>query len=85
MPTVKKRHAITETDAVKNALGVAAERWPDLKDKPTALLNALIEFGSRTLIDDHEERLQGIKASAGALPGVFTADALAQLREDWPG
>jgi hypothetical protein len=88
MPTTNRRHAITETDDIARALEVAAKTWPDLADKPGALLRRLILLGRNTLVHDRataeDAREQSIDATAGALAGVFGPNYLHELREDWP-
>ena len=88
MPTTNRRHAITETDDIANALEVAAKTWPDLAGKPGALLRRLILLGRNTLLHDrakaNDAREQSIDATAGALADVFGPDYLRTLREDWP-
>jgi hypothetical protein len=41
MPTTHRRHVITEADDISNALDIARRTWPDLADKPGALLRQL--------------------------------------------
>jgi len=88
MPTNHRRHAITETDDIANALDVARHRWPDLADKPGALLRQLILAGRNTLMHDRaevvQERQQAIEKTSGAMAGVFVPDYLEELRQDWP-
>ncbi|WP_407688917.1 hypothetical protein [Mycobacterium sp. HUMS_1102779] len=88
MPTARPRHAITETDEITAALAVARKVWPDLADKPGALLRRLILTGRNSLVHDfaatEQARHQAIDATSGALAGVFGAGYLADLREDWP-
>ena len=88
MPTNLRRHAITETDDIANALEIARHRWPELADKPGALLRQLILAGRNTLVHDHAEvvrqRQQAIEKTSGAMGGVFGADYLEGLRQDWP-
>jgi hypothetical protein len=88
MPTTHRRHAITETADVASALATAAKTWPDLADKPGALLRRLILLGQTTLVHDQgaaeNTRERSIDATAGALAGVFGPDYLTELREDWP-
>jgi hypothetical protein len=88
MPTAHRRHAITETDDITNALEIASTAWPDLADKPGALLRRLILLGRNTLAHDYvvadDTRRQAIEATSGALAGVFGPSYLADLREDWP-
>jgi hypothetical protein len=88
IPTTNRRHAITETEDIARALEVAAKAWPDLADKPGALLRRLILLGRNTLAHDRaaadDAREQAIDATAGALAGVFGPDYLRELREDWP-
>jgi len=88
MPTAHRRHAITETDEISAALAVASRVWPDLADKPGALLRRLIVTGRNSLVHDsgaaQKARRQAIEATSGALAGVFGPSYLADLREDWP-
>lgn len=88
MPTDHRRHAITETEDISDALGVARHVWPDLADKPGALLRRLILVGRDTVAHNHTEedraRRETIKSTGGALTGVFGPDYLEELREDWP-
>jgi len=86
-PSTNRRHAITETEDISNALEVASRTWPDLADKPCALLRQLILVGRNTLARDHaaadQTRRQVVEATTGALAGVFGPDYLSELREDW--
>jgi len=88
MPTARRRHAITETDEIAAALAMARDVWPDLADKPGALLLRLILTGRNSLVHDFaatdKARRQAIDATSGALAGVFGPSYLADLREDWP-
>ncbi|GLE59016.1 hypothetical protein NJBCHELONAE_43270 [Mycobacteroides chelonae] len=84
MPTTKKRYQVTETDPVKDALAVAAQRWPELKDQPAALLVALIEVGRDAIEGTAAQRLAAIEATAGSLPDVFSPGYLDELRQEWP-
>lgn len=88
MPTAHRRHAVTETDEIGRALEVARRTWPDLADKPGALLRQLILVGQNTLAHDAAtvamNRRRVIDETAGALAGVYGPDYLHDLREDWP-
>jgi hypothetical protein len=88
MPTTNRRHAITETADIARALDLAAKAWPDLADKPGALLRRLILLGRNTLAHERatadDAREQAIDATAGALAGVFGPAYLHELRDDWP-
>jgi hypothetical protein len=88
MPTTNRRHAITETEDIAGALQIAAGMWPDLADKPGALLRRLILLGRDTLTHGRatavEMRRQTIDETAGELAGVFGPTYLRDLREDWP-
>ncbi|MCV7382760.1 hypothetical protein [Mycolicibacter longobardus] len=87
MPTEHRRHAITETDDISNALEIARRTWPDLAAKPSALLRQLILVGRNALAHDHSatdrERQQAIDETSGAFTGIFGPDYLKELREDW--
>lgn len=88
MPTAHRRHAITETEDISSALKIARRAWPELADKPGALLRQLILVGRNTLAHNHtavdDQRRQAIDETSGGLPGVFGSSYLEELREDWP-
>ncbi|MGE2715174.1 hypothetical protein ACQI4L_14030 [Mycolicibacterium litorale] len=88
MPTKHRRHAITETDDISRALDVARRTWPELADRPGALLRQLILVGQNTLahndIETSRTRREAIDETGGALTGVFGTNHLRQLRGDWP-
>jgi hypothetical protein len=88
MPTAHRRHAITETEEISAALDVARGVWPDLADKPGALLLRLILTGRNSLVHDSaataQARRDAINATRGALAGVYDPRYLEDLREDWP-
>lgn len=88
MPTDRPRHAITETEEIRDALAVARRAWPDLGDKPGALLRRLILEGRNTLAHnsaaEQRKRRRAVVETGGAFTGVFGADYLEELREDWP-
>ena len=79
---------VTETDEVGRALDEAALRWPDDRDHRGRLLLRLIEEGHRALrqVEEHAtaDRVAAIREVSGALTGIYEADYLERLREDWP-
>jgi hypothetical protein len=80
MPTDKPRHMITEDDAVH----AAAQRWPDIKDRPSELLQRLIGEGHRALRESAEARHAAVEATVGAGTCTYGENYLAELREEWP-
>ncbi len=86
MPTTRTRHFVTESDEVAQALDAAALRWPGLSR--AQLIVRLILEAHATAEQSRNERIQrrraAIRASAGALSGVYGPDYLERLREDWP-
>lgn len=86
MPTARQRHQVTETPAIARAIDRAAARWPG--EPRSKLLLRLIDVGNETLQQheqvDLEAHRAAIMASSGAYPDAFSADYLAQLRDDWP-
>lgn len=84
MPTVRPRHPITETDEISRALDTARRAWPELSDKPTALLRRLILAGERSIDDRTTRRHRAIDTTAGSLAGTFAPGYLDDLRQDWP-
>jgi hypothetical protein len=79
---------ITETDQVAKALDDAAKRWPEDRRSRAKLLLRLVEEGHQALIEEadrnRESRQAAIRRTSGALTGIYDADYLEQLREDWP-
>jgi hypothetical protein len=88
MPTTRPRHVVTETDQVAEALNDAARRWPQDRRSRSRLLLHLVKEGHRALIAEAGERRQArlaaIRRTSGSLSGVYDADYLQRLREDWP-
>lgn len=88
MPTAHRRHAVTETEDIAAALDVARDAWPELAEKPGALLRRLILAGEEALETRRrravESRSQSIERTAGALTGVYRPGYLDEVRQDWP-
>ena len=84
VPTTKPRHAITETESVAHALGVARRRWPG--EPSTRLLTRLIEAGASVVEhDDHSlcaEHERAVAALTG-LAGFYPDGYLDEVREGW--
>lgn len=88
MPTARRRHMLTETDEVAEALRDAARRWPEDRERPAKLLLDLVREGHKAIATEEDEatarRLAAIERTAGALTGVYPPGYLQQLRDDWP-
>ena len=88
MPTTRRRHLITETDEIGEALDVAAERWPNEAGSRAGLMRRLLMEGHRSIIDEQdrlrEARCAALVRTSGALTGLFGEGYLEELREDWP-
>lgn len=88
MPTVRPRHAITETDAVTAALEAAARKWPEDRDRPARLLAHLVEVGFHTIEVELDEkafaRRQALERLKGSMTGVYGPGYLEELRAEWP-
>jgi hypothetical protein len=78
---------ITETDQVARALDEAARHWPGERERRRLLLR-LIEEGHRALREQNERarsaRIAAVRATSGALTGVYEHGYLERLRADWP-
>jgi phytoene/squalene synthetase len=88
MPTVRRRHMITESERIARALDDAAQRWPTDCGNRVKLLLRLVEEGHRAVLD---QRAQDVVAqrevvcrTSGALTGVFGDGYLTALRQGWP-
>jgi hypothetical protein len=88
MPTSRPRHTITETDELAHALDDAARHWPQEADARGRLLLHLVHEGHRAIGDANSEESQrrrdAVERTAGELTGVYPADYLERLRDDWP-
>ena len=85
MPTDAPRHLIIEDDAVHAALVDAARHWPEVADRPSALLLRLISEGHDALLrETAQARRAAVEATAGAGTGAYATTPLAALREEWP-
>jgi hypothetical protein len=88
MPTTRRRHLITETDHVAQALDEAAKRWPAESGNRTKLLLHLLEEGHLAVVGQREsairERREAVARTSGALTGAYGEGYLEELREDWP-
>lgn len=86
MPTSLPRHQVTETPQIAHAIDLAAARWPG--ESRASLLRRLVEAGGASLESAEDEsstaRRDAIVASSGTYPGVFSANYLEDLRQDWP-
>ena len=89
MPTTRRRHIITESDAVAEALDDAAVRWPEEAGNRPRLLLRLIAEGHHAVAAQREtdvsRRRQGLAETSGSLTGMFGAAYLEELRRDWSG
>lgn len=88
MPTTRRRHVITETDQVQQAIDDAARRWPAERANRARLLLRLVAEGHSAVLR-HGERESAAEQAAitrtsGALTGLYGPGYLADLREDWP-
>ncbi len=83
MPTTKPRYVVTDAGAVTEMLDAAQRRWPEVTERK-ALLLLLAEKGRGAIESEGSERRAAAAATAGALSGVYAADELERLREDWP-
>ncbi|MCB7135382.1 hypothetical protein [Cellulosimicrobium marinum] len=84
MPTLKPRHAITETDGVARALAVARRRWPG--QPATRLLTRLIEEGASAVEreeaagrDEHARAVGALTTLADYYPEGYLDD----VRSGW--
>jgi hypothetical protein len=85
MPTARPRYQITETPAVAHAIDLAAQRWPG--EPRSKLLLRLLDVGG-TVLEQRQtvairDRRAAVDASSGKYPDAFSADYLAELRQDW--
>ncbi|MDO5067926.1 MAG: hypothetical protein Q4D96_11650 [Propionibacteriaceae bacterium] len=88
MPTTKRRHPVTETPEVSEALRAAALRWPGDRDKPARLLRRLIEEGRKSIdpgvVERQNNRLAAVRRISGSYTGLYAPGHLEDLRSEWP-
>ncbi len=88
MPTTRRRHLITETEQVAQALDEAAKRWPAERGNRAKLLLHLLEEGYLAVVGQREsairERREAVARTSGVLTGAYGEGYLDELREDWP-
>ncbi len=88
MPTTRRRHIITESEAVAAALRDAAQVWPEDAQRPGKLVARLVLAGHQAIKDQRDlstaNRRAAIEASSGSLTGVYGSDYLMALRDEWP-
>lgn len=79
---------ITETDEVEAALDNAALAWPELQGERGALLRKLIAEGAEVAHALRAARLAqrraAIRETSGMFTGVWPADVVQQMRDEWP-
>lgn len=79
---------ITETEDLAALIDAAAQHWPTAAQDRKQLLRLLIETGSAAIRGEDEERQrehrESVRRHAGMFSGIYDADELARLRQDWP-
>ncbi len=83
VPTVRPRYTLTDTGVLREQLDEAQRRWPEVRSRKELLLR-LAEVGRTAIAREADERKKVIAQTAGMFTGVYPADALEQLRADWP-
>ena len=79
---------ITETDEVERAIDDAALAWPELAADRAALLRRLIAEGAEVAhgarAERSTQRRAAIRDTAGKFAGLWPADVVQQMRDEWP-
>lgn len=88
MPTQRKRHMITESDRITQALDAVAARWPELANDPSQQLRRVLEIGIEQLLAEtaaiRAERTAVLGKIAGSMPEVWPSNWREELRDEWP-
>ncbi|HEY2216358.1 MAG TPA: hypothetical protein VGH21_02615 [Solirubrobacteraceae bacterium] len=86
MPTTKRRHQITESDVMREALELAAEHWPEDAGRPSRLLVRLIGEGAEAIQSDarREKRQAMVGRYRGAFADAYPVGYLEEARREWP-
>lgn len=78
---------MTHSAQVTQALEVAARAWPQMANKPAALLSQLALKGAEALRTEQDaeaaRRAALVRTRAGRFQGVYGVDYLAKEREGW--
>jgi hypothetical protein len=81
VPTVRRRHTLTETDDLAHAIDAAAVVYPYASR--AEILRRLALLGAETIADQQQWRRRVVLERAGRYQGLFTHGYLEELREDW--
>jgi hypothetical protein len=86
MPTKRRRHQLTESEPVSEALELAAQRWPEDAERPSRLLARLIDEGATAVRGKQEQarRKQAILRHRGTFAEAYPLDYLEEVRRGWP-
>jgi hypothetical protein len=86
MPTKRRRHQLTETEPVSEALALAAEHWPEDARQPSRLLTRLIDEGAVAVRDQQQQarRRRAIARHRGAFADAYPPGYLEEVRRGWP-
>lgn len=86
MPTLKKRHTVTETSEVEAALNDAAVQWPEHRNDRSLLLRDLIRAGHAAIRPDVDDAVAVRRARLNTIAGTFAYPDgyLDDLRNEWP-
>jgi hypothetical protein len=86
MPTKRRRHQLTESEPVSQALELAAKQWPEDARRPSRLLARLIDEGAVAIRGKQEQARdkQAISRYRGAFADAYPPGYLEQVRHGWP-
>jgi hypothetical protein len=86
MPTLRKRHSVTETPDVEAALEDAATKWPEHREDRARLLRDLINAGHDSIRPSVDQAVAARREKLIAAAGTFAYPAgyLSDLRDEWP-
>ncbi|HTA35516.1 MAG TPA: hypothetical protein VK761_02275 [Solirubrobacteraceae bacterium] len=88
MPTNRRRYQLTESEPVSKALALAAKRWPHDANRPSRLLQRLIDEGAGAIDAEREQmrerRREVIQRNRGAFAESYPAGYLEEERRGWP-
>ncbi len=86
MPTKRRRHQLTETEALSSALELAARVWPEDAARPSRLLARLIGAGAEAIrtAERRERRRATLPRYRGAFADAYPAGYLEEVRHGWP-
>jgi len=87
MTSKKPRYVIAESDSLSRGLSIAGQRWPEIREDKAALIQKLLETGTRGVENElarrQTERMRQIQKVAGSMD-VWPSNWRQETDSQWP-